>query len=88
MVLTEKQSFLTTAAKYERISTLQADNTFSFLCLVNEKLIDILLLHGMICRGLADINILCVLRRPAKDAVICQAVIYNDIRSFQTFPSF
>ena len=87
-IFLQQQSLFSTTAEYERITALEPYHRLPITGFIHQQLIDILLLHGMIARCLANIDIFGFIRRPLKNAVIRQAVIDHHICLLQTIHRF
>ena len=84
----EKQHALFTAApEHEGIATLEADDRIACFGLIHEQLADIILVHRMMSRLLADVYKRCIWSCKAQYALIYEVVIYDYIGLFEALCS-
>ena len=78
-VFLKKLKFLAAASEDERVTALEADHVKTLLGLLEQKLVDLALLHGVKARPLANVYLFGIFRYERENTAADECVIHYDI---------
>ena len=76
LVFPEQLKLLAAASEDERVAALEADHVKTLLSLLQQKLVDLALLHGVKAGPLADVYLFGIFRDEREDAAADERVIH------------